>query len=397
MRINYREVLEFYRNKRVLITGNTGFKGSWMTYILLSAGAKVIGYSLYPPTKPALFDILGLEGSEGLQQYYEDVRDLDKLKSVFAETQPELVFHLAAQPIVRDSYKDPVNTYSVNVMGTVNVCECVRLSHTDKEKGGIKYDSWDGVRSFLNVTTDKVYKNTELDYAYREEDPLDGYDPYSNSKSCSELVTHSYINSFYGDDVAVSTARAGNVIGGGDFSNDRIIPDCVRAIIDAKKGGEILGQIEVRNPDSIRPFQHVLEPIFIYLTIAMEQNNDPSFQGFYNVGPDNEDCITTRELVTKLCDSWKAIREDLPGLEWIDRHDSKAPHEAGFLKLNCDLLKKRFDWKPVWNIDRAIEETANWLKVFLKAQGQQDRDASKLIRSEMDREIELFMAESQVN
>ena len=273
--MDWKRLEEFYKGKRVLVTGHTGFKGSWLCRILTLAGAEVTGYSLNPPTDPSLFEIAGI--GTGLTSVIGDVRDLEHLEKAFEEARPEIVFHLAAQPIVRDSYKDPVYTYETNVMGTVHVLECIRRSGC--------------VLSFLNVTTDKVYENREWEYGYRETDPLDGYDPYSNSKSCSELVTHSYRKSFFQDgSCAISTARAGNVIGGGDFANDRIIPDCVRAMKEGKPIG-------VRNPHSTRPFQLVLEPLAVYLTIAMAQWEDPSVQGYYNVGPDDCDCVTTGELV----------------------------------------------------------------------------------------------------
>ena len=274
--------LAFYKGKKVLITGHTGFKGSWLCQILVGAGAIVTGYSLIPPTTPSLFKEARLE--QKINHIIGDVRNSELLMKTFAEVQPEIVFHLAAQPLVRKSYNDPVGTYETNVMGTVNICEAIRQNTC--------------VKSFLNITTDKVYKNNEWSWGYRENEPLDGYDPYSNSKSFSELVTHSYINSFYKDmDVAVSTARSGNVIGGGDYAKDRIIPDCVRA---AEKS-EV---ISVRNPNSIRPYQHVLEPLNVYLTIAKEQFEDKSKAGFYNVGPDESDCITTGEIVEKFCDKW---------------------------------------------------------------------------------------------
>ena len=228
--MNLEEVFNFYKGKKVLVTGHTGFKGTWLSRILVNAGAEVTGYSLNPPTDPALFNMAGLEGK--MNSVIGDIRDLAHLKQVFEDTKPEIVLHLAAQPIVRDSYKDPVYTYETNVIGTVNILECVRLNPC--------------VKSFLNVTTDKVYENREWEYGYREVDRLDGYDPYSNSKSCSELVTHSYRKSFFADGhCAISTCRAGNVIGGGDFANDRIVPDCVRAAM-AKK------PIVVRNPHSTR-------------------------------------------------------------------------------------------------------------------------------------------------
>lgn len=250
---------DFYEGKRVLITGHTGFKGAWLSQILLMAGADLTGYALKPPTEPNLFSALGLE--KKMLSVEGDIREQEKLWKVIEETQPELVLHLAAQPIVRESYRNPVYTYETNVMGTVNILEGIRRT--------------DSVRSFLNVTTDKVYKNNEWEWGYRETDELDGYDPYSNSKSCSELVTHSYKNSFLNEaGVAVSTARAGNVIGGGDFAEDRIIPDCVRAVSKGQK-------IAVRNPHSTRPYQHVLEPLGAYLKIVQAQYENPKKAGAY--------------------------------------------------------------------------------------------------------------------
>ena len=327
--------LSFYKGKKVLVTGHTGFKGTWLCRILINAGAQVTGYSLNPPTEPNLFSMADVESR--MNSVIGDIRDLDHLKKVFEQTQPEIVLHLAAQPIVRDSYKDPVYTYETNVMGTVNICECVRLNPC--------------VKSFLNVTTDKVYKNNEWEWGYRENEPLDGFDPYSNSKSCSELVTHSYINSFFNNmDLAVSTARAGNVIGGGDFANDRIVPDCVRAAIEGK-------DIIVRNPHSTRPYQHVLEPLAAYLIIAQKQFEDKKYAGFYNVGPDETDCVTTGKLVDTFCAKWGE------GIKWIDRYDG-GPHEANFLKLDCSKLKTTFGWKSRWNFDTAIEKSVEWSKVY---------------------------------
>lgn len=327
--------LSFYKGKKVLVTGHTGFKGTWLCRILINAGAQVTGYSLNPPTEPNLFSMADVESR--MNSVIGDIRDLDHLKKVFEQTQPEIVLHLAAQPIVRDSYKDPVYTYETNVMGTVNICECVRLNPC--------------VKSFLNVTTDKVYKNNEWEWGYRENEPLDGFDPYSNSKSCSELVTHSYINSFFNNmNLAVSTARAGNVIGGGDFANDRIVPDCVRAAIERK-------DIIVRNPHSTRPYQHVLEPLAAYLIIAQKQFEDKKYAGFYNVGPDETDCVTTGNLVDTFCAKWGE------GIKWIDRYDG-GPHEANFLKLDCSKLKTTFGWKPRWNFDTAIEKSVEWSKVY---------------------------------
>ena len=328
--------LDFYRGKKVLVTGHTGFKGTWLCKMLVMAGAEVTGYSLNPPTSPSLFALSHME--EQMHSMIGDVRDLAHLKQVMEETQPEIVLHLAAQPIVRDSYKDPVYTYETNVMGTVNILECIRQTNC--------------VRSFLNVTTDKVYHNNEWEWGYRETDPLDGYDPYSNSKSCSELVTHSYKNSFFADgSVAISTARAGNVIGGGDFANDRIIPDCIRAASEKKSIG-------VRNPHSTRPFQHVLEPLCAYLMIAQKQYEDGSYAGYYNVGPDDKDCVTTGELVELFCQSWGE------GQTW-ENHFVGGPHEANFLKLDCSKIKHTFGWKPVWGVKEAIEKTVEWSKAWL--------------------------------
>ena len=344
--------LSFYKGKKVLVTGHTGFKGTWLCRILINAGAQVTGYSLNPPTEPNLFSMADVESR--MNSVIGDIRDLDHLKKVFEQTQPEIVLHLAAQPIVRDSYKDPVYTYETNVMGTVNICECVRLNPC--------------VKSFLNVTTDKVYKNNEWEWGYRENEPLDGFDPYSNSKSCSELVTHSYINSFFDNmNPAVSTARAGNVIGGGDFANDRIVPDCVRAAIEGK-------DIIVRNPHSTRPYQHVLEPLAAYLIIAQKQFEDKKYAGFYNVGPDETDCVTTGNLVDTFCAKWGE------GIKWIDRYDG-GPHEANFLKLDCSKLKTTFGWKPRWNFDTAIEKSVEWSKVYA---------AGGDVVACMDKEIEEF-------
>ena len=329
--------MSFYKGKTVLITGHTGFKGSWMCKLLSMAGAKVIGYSLTPPTTPSLFELSGVE--KEIVSVIGDIRDLAKLNETMQKYRPEIVIHMAAQPIVRESYAEPVYTYETNVMGTVNICEAVRLC--------------DSVKSFVNVTTDKVYKNNEWEWGYRENDALDGYDPYSNSKSCSELVTSSYIKSFfYNRDIAVSTCRAGNVIGGGDFAKDRIIPDCVRAM-EAKQ------EITVRNPYSTRPYQHVLEPVVTYLVLAMKQYEDKSLAGNYNIGPDDCDCAATGELVDLFCSHWG------DGTSWKNVADKNAPHEANFLKLDCSRIKRVLGWSPRWHISDAIEKVTEWSKVYL--------------------------------
>lgn len=349
--------LSFYAGKRVLVTGHTGFKGSWMCRVLKKLGAEVTGYSLTPPTDPSLFDISN--AANGINSCIGDIRDFEALKVCFDKAQPEIVLHLAAQPIVRDSYKDPKYTYETNVMGTVNILECVRLSGC--------------VKSFLNVTTDKVYKNNEWEWGYRENEPLDGFDPYSNSKSCSELVTHCYKDSFFADNrIAISTARAGNVIGGGDYANDRIIPDCIRAALEHR-------DIIVRNPHSTRPYQHVLEPVMAYLMIAAKQYEDVSFAGYYNVGPDEVDCFKTGNLVDLFCNVWG---EDM---KWINRYDG-GPHEANFLKLDCSKLKTVFGWSPCWNLGDAIKYTVEWTKTL--------RDG-KDIEVCMDSQIDAFIESSK--
>ena len=349
--------ITFYKGKKVLITGHTGFKGSWMCKVLTMAGAEVTGYALKPPTDPSLFNICHL--SDAINSIEGDVRDLIHMKEVFCQVQPEIVIHMAAQPIVRESYKNPVYTYETNVMGTVNVLECVRLTPS--------------VKSFVNVTTDKVYLNKEWAWGYRENEELNGYDPYSNSKSCSELVTSSYLNSFFNDmDVAISTARAGNVIGGGDFATDRIIPDCIRA---AAKKEDII----VRNPFSTRPYEHVLEPVVAYLMIAKAQYEDKTYAGSYNVGPDDADCWTTGKLVTLFCDKWNKVTGDT--VKWVNQYDG-GPHEANFLKLDCSKLKSTFGWKPRWNVETTMEKIVEWSTDYMTG-----RDVSNC----MHRQIEEFL------
>ncbi len=345
--------LSFYKGKRVFLTGHTGFKGSWMCKILTNAGAIVTGYSLRPNTEPSLYEIAQIH--KDVHSIIGDIRDYSALKKAFDESKPDIVFHMAAQPIVRDSYKDPAYTYETNVMGTVNILECIRNSSC--------------VKSFLNITTDKVYKNREWDRGYLEEDELDGYDPYSNSKSCSELVTHSYKNSFFSDGgVAISTARAGNVIGGGDFANDRIVPDCVRAAIARQ-------DIVVRNPLSTRPYQHVLEPLYAYLMIAAMQYQDEKYAGYYNVGPDDVDCFQTGALVELFVKHWA------DGVKWVERCDG-GPHEARFLKLDCSKLKTVFNWSPRWNLNKAMEKVVQWSKCWVSGQD---------VRACMDEQIQEFL------
>ena len=344
--------LSFFKGKRVLLTGHTGFKGSWMSRILVNAGAELTGYSLEPCGESNLFELSDVKLR--MNSVIGDIRDLSKLMDTFLQIQPEIVIHMAAQPIVRDSYKDPVYTYETNVMGTVNILECIRQTVS--------------VRSFLNVTTDKVYKNNEWEWGYRENEPLDGYDPYSNSKSCSELVTHSYKSSFFQErDIAISTARAGNVIGGGDFANDRIIPDCIRAL-------ERKEDIIVRNPHSTRPYQHVLEPVMAYLMIVKAQYENLELAGYYNVGPDETDCINTGKLVDMFCQKWGE------GAKWINQYDG-GPHEANFLKLDCSKLKRTFGWSTTWGVSEALDKVIEWTRVYF------DKGD---IPAVMDKQIEAF-------
>lgn len=350
---------EFYKEKRVFITGHTGFKGAWLCRMLINLGADVTGYSLTPPTEPSLFKIANIE--KNITSVIGDIRDFASLKETFDKANPEIVIHMAAQPLVRDSYKEPRYTYETNIMGTVNILECVRM-HSDT------------VRSFLNVTTDKVYKNNEWAWGYRENEVLDGYDPYSNSKSCSELVTSSYRNSFFIKDgeciVPISTARAGNVIGGGDFANDRIIPDCIRATMNHE-------DIIVRNPYSTRPYQHVLEPLYAYLMICARQYNDKKYAACYNVGPDDNNCVETGQLVDLFVQQWK------DNIKWINKYDG-GPHEANFLKLDCSKIKTTFGWHPRWTIEQAMEKIVEWTKTWVE---------QKDVVEVMDRQIEEYMNE----
>ena len=369
--MDFERLKKYYGGKKVLITGHTGFKGSWLCAILILCGAKVYGYALNPPQKDGLFDIifgkgageasgsgLKLFGRDGLlfcESHIGDIRDFDELKEFYDSVRPDYVFHLAAQPIVRDSYRIPRETYETNVMGTVNLLECIRLLPCPK--------------AVLNVTTDKVYMNEERpDYGYREDDKLDGFDPYSNSKSCSELVTHSYKASFFSEKgPAISTARAGNVIGGGDFANDRIIPDCVRA---ASRGERIF----IRNPYSVRPYQHVLEPLYVYLEICALSGEDKKYEGWYNVGPDDRDCVTTGELSDMFTAAWG---------EGIAKENAKAPdgpHEANFLKLDNSKIKDVFSWSPNWDVRTAVKKTVDWSKAWLKGNEDANLEMEKQIR-----------------
>lgn len=322
---------QFYKNKRVFVTGHLGFKGSWLCKILTLWGAEVYGYGLVAECQ-GISGMLGVEGQ--MTSQIADVRDLEALTAAMLQFAPDIVFHLAAQPLVLESYRNPVSTYSTNVMGTVHVLEAVKVCRS--------------VQSVVNVTTDKVYGNGRKGFS--EECYLDGFEPYSNSKSCSELVTACYRRSFFGErEIAVSTVRAGNVIGGGDFSKHRIIPDCVRAVMAEKP-------ILIRNPYSIRPYQHVLEALFVYLLIAQRQYSEKTLAGAYNVGPDEDDCYTVEQLVTSFCALWGE------SAAWEVKVEKDAPYEAKFLMLQCDKLKRVFEWQPVWNMETALRYTVEWYR-----------------------------------
>ena len=327
----------FYKGKRVLLTGHTGFKGMWLSLLLLRAGAEVTGYALDAPTTGGSEALRRLGILKEINDLRGDVRDYAALSRAFTEARPEIVLHLAAQPIVRESYRRPVDTFAANVMGTVHLLECVRMSDT--------------VHSVLVVTTDKVYENKEWVWGYRENEPLMGYDPYSASKSCAELAVYSYRQSFFADGgVRLSTARAGNVIGGGDFAPDRIIPDCIRAATC----GQV---IDIRNPHSTRPYQHVLEPLSVYMMLAARQAADASLVDAWNVGPDDADCVTTGALADLFCQAWG------DGVRW-QTHADDGPHEAHFLKLDCSKIKTELGWKPRWHIRDAVDQTVAWAKAW---------------------------------
>ncbi len=330
----------FWKNKKVFITGHTGFKGSWLCLWLHSLGAEVTGYALEPPTNPNMFDLCKID--ELVYSIKGDVRDYNLLSRSIAQAKPDIIIHMAAQPLVRDSYIKPIETYEINVMGTVNVLEAAR--HTPN------------IRAFINITTDKCYENQEWCWGYRENEPLGGYDPYSNSKACSELVTSSYRDSFFNiqdypiHNMAVATARAGNVIGGGDWAKDRLIADSVNAMLNNEK-------IKIRNPHAIRPWQHVLEPLSGYLMLAEKLFFEgPEFAEGWNFGPDDKDAKPVEWIVSELCQKWGE------GDYCVESGDH--PHEATYLKLDCSKAMTRLHWSPRWTLGRALDSIVEWMRVY---------------------------------
>lgn len=331
----------FWTNKKVFVTGHTGFKGSWLCLWLYSLGADVTGYALSPPTNPSLFELCRID--KLVTSIIADVRDGELLSKAMLAANPGLVIHLAAQPIVRESYKNPVETYSANVMGTVNLLEAVRKCKS--------------VKSVVNVTTDKCYVNKEWPWGYRENDPLGGHDPYSNSKACSELVTSSYRNSYFNPEdyrnhgVGLASARAGNVIGGGDWANDRLVPDCVRSLLSGEK-------IIIRNPRAIRPWQHVLEPLGGYLVLAQKlYEQGPRYGESWNFGPNDYDAKPVEWIVQKMCSKWN--RDDCYEVD-----QGEHPHEAHYLKLDCSKAKSELCWHPKWNLEQAIDKVIEWTQAY---------------------------------
>jgi CDP-glucose 4,6-dehydratase len=330
---------EFWQGRKVFVTGHTGFKGSWLSLWLNKLGAEVTGYALKPPTNPSLYEITKL--SSTMNSIIGDIRDTEALQQAISYSKPEIVFHMAAQPLVRESYHAPVETYATNVMGTVNLLEAVRQCPS--------------VKAVVNVTTDKVYENQEWHWGYRENEPLGGLDPYSSSKACSELVTQAYRHSFFTYGVALASARAGNVIGGGDWAADRLIPDCVNALLGEEP-------VRIRNPVSIRPWQHVLEPLSGYLRLAEKlYTQGKPFAESWNFGPEEQDAKPVQWIVEALCAKWghdKGFTVD----------EGEHPHEAKFLKLDCAKAKHELNWQPCWSLDTALDKIVEWSKVY-QAQG----------------------------
>ncbi|MCD6298466.1 MAG: CDP-glucose 4,6-dehydratase [Deltaproteobacteria bacterium] len=334
---------KFWNNKKVFITGHTGFKGVWISLWLDLLGAKVTGYALGPPTEPNLFDLCNLQ--KYIYSVNGNILDHKSLTDALLEAKPEIVIHMAAQAIVQESYENPVATYYVNVLGTVNLLEAVR--------------SCKSVKTVINVTTDKCYENKERECGYKENDPLGGFDPYSGSKACSEIVTSSYRDSFFNPKeydrhgVSTATVRSGNVIGGGDWARDRLIPDCIRSLSRREK-------IIIRNPDSIRPWQHVLEPLRGYLMLARKlYERGLQYNGAWNFGPADEDAKSVRWIVETLCSKWNINHRNSYKID-----EGRRWHEANSLKLDCSKAKSGLGWHPKWNLETAIDKLIEWTKAY---------------------------------
>ncbi|MEH3121801.1 MAG: CDP-glucose 4,6-dehydratase [Sphingomonas phyllosphaerae] len=342
----------FWAGKRVFLTGHTGFKGSWMSLWLQRMGAEVTGFALAPPTDPALFEVARV--AAGMTSIIGDIRDRETLEQALVAADPEIVIHMAAQPLVRASYDDPVGTYATNVMGTVHLFEAVRKSPS--------------VRAACIVTTDKCYENREWVWGYREDEPMGGYDPYSNSKGCSELVVSAYRRSFFGEGkTAVASGRAGNVIGGGDWAVDRLIPDILRAV----SAGE---PVLIRNPLAIRPWQHVLEPVSGYLVLCQALWNDPAAAAAaWNFGPRDDDARPVQWIVEKMCAAWGN------GADWT-RDQSVQPHEAHYLKLDISKARVRLGWGPRWSLAKALESIVSWQRAWLAGADMHDHCNAELER-----------------
>lgn len=346
---------DFWHGKKVLLTGHTGFKGSWLSLLLYKLGAKICGYSLTPPTQPNLFELAGIE--KVLDSVIGDVRNGELLKQTICSFQPEIVIHMAAQPLVRESYNNPLETYEVNIMGTVKLLEAVR--------------SISSVRAVVNVTTDKCYENQEWHWGYRENEPLGGYDPYSSSKACSELVAAAYRNSFFPPHeyknhlVAIASARAGNVIGGGDWAKDRLIPDCLKSLISNKK-------IIIRNPAAIRPWQHVLEPLGGYLLLAEKLYREGIKYGeAWNFGPEDKDAQPVEWIVQRMCSLWQENAQ-------YEVDQRVQPHEASFLKLDCSKAKNRLGWQPRWGLETALIKIIEWTRAYERKQDLQAKTLQQI-------------------
>ena len=349
--------MKFWQGKKVFLTGHTGFKGSWLSIWLQLLGTKVTGYSLAPPTSPNMFDLVKV--TDDINDIRGDVRDLESLKAALADSQAEIIIHMAAQPLVRDSYKFPIDTYSTNIMGTVNILEAARLQKN--------------VRAVLNVTSDKCYENREIANGYNEDDPMGGHDPYSSSKGCAELVTNAYRKSFFKADKVVASARAGNVIGGGDWAADRLVPDIVRAVTESRP-------VYLRNPQAIRPWQHVLDPLSGYLMLLERLYTDgQNFSGGWNFGPSEDDARTVEWLAYEINKLWGGLK--------LEKDNKPHPHEAHHLKLDCSKARTLLKWKPRLGLPEALKWTILWYK---------DQFAGENMRSATEKQIKEFTGLSQV-